>query len=112
MTNHSRKRKLFDLAQLEKHHFRLAFQHVQSAEIFNSLHPGKLFMLFYRLIVFFFFQNQIFRKKSYFRNTTRVSNSLDQDQARQNVGPGLGQNCLQDYQQTTPGDINDTQPMI
>ena len=30
-----------------------------------------------------------------FFNTIRVSNSLDPDQARQNVGPDLGSNCLQ-----------------
>ena len=30
--------------------------------------------------------------KNYFRNTIRVSNSLDPDQ---NVGPDLGPNCLQ-----------------
>ena len=30
-----------------------------------------------------------------FRNTIRVSNSLDPDQAQQNVGPDLGPNCLQ-----------------
>ena len=29
------------------------------------------------------------------KNTIRVSNSLDPDQARQNVGPDLGSNCLQ-----------------
>ena len=41
-----------------------------------------------------FFQNQFFSKNS-FRNTIRVSNSLDPDQARQFVGPDLGSNCLQ-----------------
>ena len=49
-----------------------------------------------------FFQNQPFRKIS-FRNTIRVSNSLDPDQARHFVrpdlehfvGPDLGPNCLQ-----------------
>ena len=30
-----------------------------------------------------------------FFNTTRVSNSLDPDQARHFVGPDLGPNCLQ-----------------
>ena len=30
-----------------------------------------------------------------FRNTTRVSNSLDPDQARQFVGPDVDPNCLQ-----------------
>ena len=38
-----------------------------------------------------FFQNQHFRKIK----DTRVSNILDPDQARQNVGPDLDPNCLQ-----------------
>ena len=33
--------------------------------------------------------------KSYFRNTIRVSNKLDPDQAWHLVGPDLGTNCLQ-----------------
>ena len=33
--------------------------------------------------------------KNSFRNTSRVSSSLEPDQARQNVGPDLGPNCLQ-----------------
>ena len=40
-----------------------------------------------------FFQNQLFRKIS-FRNTTRVSNSLDPDQARHFVRPDLDPNFL------------------
>ena len=32
--------------------------------------------------------------KKNFRNSIRLSNSLDPDQARHNVGPDLGQNCL------------------
>ena len=42
----------------------------------------------------FFLQNHFFSKNS-LRNTIRVSNSLDPDQARHFVGPDLGQNCLQ-----------------
>ena len=38
--------------------------------------------------VFFFLQ------KSSFRNSIRVSNSLDPDQARRKVGPDLDPNCL------------------
>ena len=38
-----------------------------------------------------FFSKLKFLKNS-FRGTIRVSNSLDQDQARQNVGPDLGPN--------------------
>ena len=41
-----------------------------------------------------FLQNQLFHKKS-FRNSIRVSNGLDTDQDRHNVGPDLGPNCLQ-----------------
>ena len=33
--------------------------------------------------------------KNSFRNTIRVPNSMDPDQARQNVGPDLDPNCLQ-----------------
>ena len=33
--------------------------------------------------------------KNVYSNTFRVTNSLDQDQARQNVGPVLGPNCFQ-----------------
>ena len=45
-------------------------------------------MLFCRLVTFFF-------KINVFGNTIRLSNSLDPDQARRFVGPGLGQNRLQ-----------------
>ena len=41
-----------------------------------------------------FFSKLTFSKNS-FRNTIRVSNSLDQDQDRHFVGPDLGPNCLQ-----------------
>ena len=41
-----------------------------------------------------FFSKSSFSKNS-FRNTIRVSNSLDADQARLFVGPDLGPNCLQ-----------------
>ena len=41
-----------------------------------------------------FFLKSTFSKKS-FRNTIRVSNSLDPDQARHFVGPDLDPNCLQ-----------------
>ena len=63
------------------------------------LHAGKFFMLFCRLLFFFF--KSTFLKDS-FRNVIRVSNSLDPDQARHYVGPGLVPDCLQRlYQQTT-----------
>ena len=41
-----------------------------------------------------FFSKSTFSKSS-FRNIFRVSNSLDPDHTRQNVGPDLGPNCLQ-----------------
>ena len=41
-----------------------------------------------------FFSKSTFTKNS-FRNTIRLSNRLDQDQARHLVGPDLGPNCLQ-----------------
>ena len=37
----------------------------------------------------------LFSQNISFRNTIRMLNSLDPDQARQNVGPDLGPNCLQ-----------------
>ena len=36
-----------------------------------------------------------FLKKKSFKSTIRVSNSLDPDLDRQNVGPDLGSKCLQ-----------------
>ena len=50
--------------------------------------------LFFFFVACWFFQNQLFRK-NYFRITIRVSSSLDPDQARLNVGPDHGPNCLQ-----------------
>ena len=49
-------------------------------------------MLFCRLL-FFLFKNNFW--KNSFRNTIRVSNSLDPDQAWHSLGPDLGPNCLQ-----------------
>ena len=67
----------------------------------NSL-PPKIFFEF--LPSADFFQNQLFSKK-YFRNTIGVLNSLDPDQAGHFVGPDLVSNCLQNYQQTTLGEL-------
>ena len=47
-----------------------------------------------------FFSKLTFPKKS-FRNPIRVSYGLDPDQDQHSVGPDLGPNCLQSYQQTT-----------
>ena len=58
---------------------------------FNSLRAWKFCMLFCHLQIFF---KRLFKKNS-FRNTITVSNSLDPDQARRSLGPGLGPNCLQ-----------------
>ena len=44
-----------------------------------------------------FFSKLAFLKHSF--NTIRVLNSLDPDQDRQNIGPDLGPNCYQGYQQ-------------
>ena len=57
----------------------------------NSLHVGNFLKNF---AVCWFFSKLTFSKKS-FRNTIRVSNSLDPVQAWQNVRPGLGKNSLQ-----------------
>ena len=48
-------------------------------------------MPFCRLLILF----KIYFSIIFFRNTIRVSNSLDPDQARHNVGPDLDPNCLQ-----------------
>ena len=45
-------------------------------------------------MIFFSQKSQLFQKNS-IKNTIRVSNSLDSDQARLFVGPDLGPNCLQ-----------------
>ena len=50
-----------------------------------------------------FFKNGLFQK-NLSGTLIRVSNCLDPDQDRQNVGPDLGPDCLavcKDYQQTT-----------
>ena len=58
----------------------------------NTLHAGQFFMFFFcRLLIF---SKSMFLKNS-FRNTNRVSNILDPDQAGHFVGPDLGPNCLQ-----------------
>ena len=41
------------------------------------------------------FFSKLTLSKNAFRNTIRVSNSLDTDQDRHSVGPDLGPNCLQ-----------------
>ena len=46
------------------------------------------------LFLLIFTKNERFQKQS-FRDTIRVSNSLDPDQDQQIVGSGFGPNCLQ-----------------
>ena len=60
---------------------------------FYSLHAGKFYMFFGCLLTFF--QNQL--SKQYFRNTIRVSNSFDPDQAHilpDLIWTDLSPNCL------------------
>ena len=57
-----------------------------------TLHTGLFFMLSCLLLIFF--KINFFLKNS-FRNTIKVSNSMDLDQARHFVGPDLYPNCLQ-----------------
>ena len=57
----------------------------------HSLPTGYCSMLFCHLLIF---PISTFSKNS-IRNTIRVSNNLDPDQARHFVGPDLGPNCLQ-----------------
>ena len=57
-----------------------------------TLPPGKFFVLFCCLLIFFF--KSTFMKNS-FRYIIWVSNRLDPDQARHFVGPDLDLNCLQ-----------------
>ena len=64
----------------------------------NYLPTGKFYMLF--LLSADFFQNQLFLKNS-FRNTIRVSNTLDLNQARHFVGPDPVPTLCKVYQQMT-----------
>ena len=57
----------------------------------NFLLAGYFFMFCCHLLTFF----RINFLENYFKNTIRVSNSLDPDQDRRSVCPDLGQNCLQ-----------------
>ena len=55
----------------------------------NSLPAGNFSMFFCRMVIF---SKSTFSKNS-FRNTIRVSNSLDLDQAKHFVAPDEGPNC-------------------
>ena len=71
-------------------------QHSDASEArtcFNSLTTEKFCMFFF--VGFYFFSRSIFFLKNSFRNTIRVSNSLDPGQASHFVTSGLGPNCLE-----------------
>ena len=61
--------------------------------IHSTLHMLFNFVCFFRRLQFFFLKINIF--KNSFRNTIRVSISLDLDEALHLVRPGLDPNCLQ-----------------
>ena len=63
---------------------------------FNSLPTGYFLMLF---VICWFFSKSTFSKNHSFRNMIREAYRLDLNQARHFVGPDLGPNCLQCYQQ-------------
>ena len=56
---------------------------------------GNFAFFFFFFVVYGFFLELIFFKKKSFRNTIRVSNNLDPDQAGHFVGPDLDPKCLQ-----------------
>ena len=55
---------------------RFLYYNVPKVRPFNSLHAGKFFMIFGRLLIFF----KLTFLKNCFRNIFRVSNSLETDQ--------------------------------
>ena len=59
-----------------------------------SLSPAGYFFHAFFVVTADFFSKSTISKKS-FRNTNRVTNSFDPDQARRFVGPDLVPNCLQ-----------------
>ena len=61
----------------------------------TTLGPRTLLGNFAFFLSFAIFFSKSTLSKNSFRNTIRVSNSLDPDQARLFVGPDLGLNCLQ-----------------
>ena len=99
------------LTHYPKHtYFYLALQESEQAHDFGIFRqcvksflivPWEFFHIF--LSSAYFFPKSTFSNNS-FRNAIGVSNSLDPDQARRFVGPDLGPNCLQNYQQLTLGD--------
>ena len=62
-------------------------------DVYSDTNSQKLANFFYEFCRLLIFKIRFFEQ--YFRNTIRVSNTLDPDQARHFVGPYLGPNCLQ-----------------
>ena len=71
------------------------------------MHPRKFFMILLSPADFF----KIYYFKDSFRNTIRVSNSLDPDQDRQNPGPDLETVC-KGHQETIKMATNKKKKMI
>ena len=74
-------------------------QKQKSTDILTIIHPHRLNLcllsnLAYFYVVFYLFQNQLFQKILLGIPSECMSNILYLDQARQNVGPDLGPNCL------------------
>ena len=67
-------------------HFLLPYPNIHNFASWEILHALLLSADLFKIK--FFFNNS-------FRNTIRVSNSLEPDQARRFFGPDLGPNCLQ-----------------
>ena len=72
--------------------------HTSSSLIFYAIRHRQYYSMLGNISKYFvvccFFSKLIISKNS-FGNAIRASNSLDQDQARRDVGPDLGTNCLQ-----------------
>ena len=63
--------------------------------ILTLLKKTNIFQPAYEILSSAAFSKSIFFSKNYFRNTIRVTNSLDSDLARHCFGPDLSPNCLQ-----------------
>ena len=76
-----------------------SFEHIQELTLwilgnFACFFLSSAVFFFFFFLFCFVFSKSTFSKNS-FRNTIKVSNSLDSDPARQYVGPDLDPNCLQ-----------------
>ena len=72
---------------------KLATKTLQSQPLYGKMPPGKFFMLFCRLLIFF--KINFFEKffQQYHQSVKQIR--LDPDQAKHFVGPDLGPICLQ-----------------